>query len=70
MQTLLDKTLASQGCVFDRVYAEGGRGSVPLEQLVWTLVLHSIRSERLLKEQFDYNLLSGWSVELLIDEPL
>jgi transposase len=55
----------------DRVYAEDGRPSIPPERLVRasTLqVLYSIRSERLLCEQLDYNLLFRWFVGLSIDE--
>ena len=54
-------------------YAEGGRSSVPPERLVRALVLqvlYSIRSERLLMEQLDYNLLFRWFVGLSIDEPV
>jgi transposase len=43
---------------FDRVYAGTGRPSLPLERLVRaSTVLYSIRSERSLCEQLDYNLL-------------
>ena len=56
---------------FDRVYAEGGPGSVAPERLVRALVLqvlYSIRSERLLCEQLDYNLLFRWFVGLSMDD--
>jgi hypothetical protein len=56
---------------FDRVCAEDGRSSVPPERLVRSLVLqmlYSIRSERLLMEQLDHNLLFRWFVGLSIDE--
>ena len=58
---------------FDRVYASEGRPSIPPERLVRasTLqILYSIRSERLLCEQLDYNLLFRWFVGLSIDEPI
>ena len=73
VRTLLDEALASMSRDFDRVYAEGGRSSVPPERLVRALVLqvlYSIRSERLLMEQLDYNLLFRWFVGLSIDEPV
>ncbi len=61
---------------FDRVYSEGGRGSVPPERLARALalalalqVLYSIRSERLLMAPLDYNLLFRWFVRLSVDEP-
>ena len=71
VRPLLDEALASTSRDFDRVYAEGGRGSVPPERLVRALVLqvlYSIRSERLLMEQLDYNLLFRWFVGLSVDE--
>jgi len=73
VRALLDEALASMSRDFDRVYADGGRGSVPPERLVRALVLqvlYSIRSERLLMEQLDYNLLFRWFVGLSIDEPV
>jgi transposase len=45
-----------------RLYPEGGRPSIPPEQLLLTILLlaiYGIRSERLLIEQLDYNLLLG-----------
>ena len=56
---------------FERVYASGGRSSVAPERLVRALVLqvlYSIRSERLLVEQLDYNLLFRWFVGLSMDD--
>jgi len=73
VRTLLDEALAAMSRDFDRVYAEAGRSSVPPERLVRALVLqvlYSIRSERLLMEQLDYNLLFRWFVGLSIDEPV
>ncbi|GMV32163.1 MAG: hypothetical protein AMXMBFR59_42880 [Rhodanobacteraceae bacterium] len=67
MRTLLDEALKGMNRDFDRVYAEGGRSSIPPERLVRALVLqilYSIRSERQLVEQLDYNLLFRWFVGL------
>jgi transposase len=50
-----------------------GRPSVPPEQLLRALllqVLYSVRSERLLMEQLDYNILFRWFVGLRMDEPV
>ena len=58
---------------FERVYAREGRPSIPPERLVRASalqILYSIRSERLLCEQLDYNLLFRWFVGLSIDEPI
>src|SRR6202522_3070898 len=73
MKALLDEALAGMSRDFDRVYASEGRPSIPPERLVRasTLqILYSIRSERLLCEQLDYNLLFRWFVGLSIDEPI
>lgn len=59
VRTLLNEALESMHRDFERVYAEGGRASIPPERLVRALtlqILYSIRSERLLCEQLDYNL--------------
>lgn len=73
IKALLDEALAGMSRDFDRVYASEGRPSIPPERLVRasTLqILYSIRSERLLCEQLDYNLLFRWFVGLSIDEPI
>src|SRR5574337_477903 len=73
VRTLLDEALTAMTRDFERVYAKDGRPSIPPERLVRasTLqVLYSIRSERLLCEQLDYNLLFRWFVGLSIDEPI
>jgi transposase len=58
---------------FETMYSEMGRPSIPPEQLLRALLLqhlYSIRSERLLIEQLDYNLLFRWFVGLGMDEPI
>jgi transposase len=73
VRALLDEALKSMSRDFERVYASGGRESVAPERLVRALVLqvlYSIRSERLLCEQLDYNLLFRWFVGLSMDEPV
>jgi transposase len=73
MKALLDEALSAMSRDFERVYAGEGRPSIPPERLIRasTLqVLYSIRSERLLCEQLDYNLLFRWFVGLSIDEPI
>jgi transposase len=55
------------------MYATEGRSSIPPEQLLRALLLqvfYSIRSERLLVEQLDYNLLFRWFVGLSMDSPI
>jgi transposase len=73
LRALLDEALKSMSRDFERVYASGGRESVAPERLLRALVLqvlYSIRSERLLCEQLDYNLLFRWFVGLSMDEPV
>jgi hypothetical protein len=56
-----------------RLYPEGGRPSIPPEQLLLALLLqaiYGIRSERMLIEQLDYNLLFRWFVGLNPDDPV
>src|SRR3984957_12492689 len=49
-------------------YADGGRPSIPPERLL--RAFYTIRSERQLIEQLDYNLLYRWFVGLGVDEPV
>jgi len=56
---------------FSQMYAPTGRPSIPPEKMIRALllqVLYSIRSERMLMEQLDYNLLFRWFVGLSMDE--
>lgn len=55
------------------LYSSTGRPSVAPEKLLRTLLLqalYSIRSERMLMEQLNYNLLFRWFVGLHLDEPV
>jgi len=56
-----------------KLYAHTGRSSIAPEKLLRTLllqVLYSLRSERLLMEALQYNLLSRWFVGLDLDTPV
>jgi transposase len=56
---------------FDELYSRVGRPSIPAERLLRALLLqlfYSIRSERLLMEQLNYNLLFRWFVGLGMDD--
>jgi transposase len=58
---------------FDGMYAKTGRPSVPPERLLRAALLqifYSVRSERMLMEQMNYNLLFRWFVGLEMDEPV
>lgn len=73
VRKLADEVLKEMSREFDVLYAKVGRPSIPPERLFRGLLLqvfYSIRSERLLMEQLDYNLLFRWFVGLEIDEPV
>jgi transposase len=56
---------------FRKLYAKTGRPSIAPEKLLRALllqVLYSVRSERMLMEQLDYNLLFRWFVGLNMDD--
>ena len=58
---------------FEAMYSHTGRPSIAPEQLLRALlvqVLYSIRSERLLVEELDYDLLFRWFVGLSMDDPM
>ncbi len=58
---------------FAGLYSQTGRPSIPPEQLLRALllqVLYTVRSERLLMEELDYNLLFRWFVGLNLDDPV
>jgi transposase len=73
VRAMVDAALSELGPRFDAIYAANGRPSIPPEKLVRALllqVLYTVRSERLLMEQLDYNLLFRWFVGLNLDEPV
>ena len=70
---LADQALDELNPNFCRLYPEGGRPSIPPKQLLLALLLqaiYGIRSERLLIEQLDYNLLFRWFIGLNHDDPV
>ena len=71
MRTLMDRSLQELSPHFDVHYAKRGRNSIPPERLLRALllqILFSIRSERQLMEQLNYNLLFRWFVGLNPDD--
>jgi transposase len=73
IRALVDEVLRDMSREFDRLYARVGRPSIPPERLLRAQLLqifYSIRSERLLMEQLDYNLLFRWFVGMDMDEPI
>ena len=72
IRVVVDAVLAELDPVFDRMYAAGGRRSVPPEALLKATVLmamYSIRSERAFCERLNYDLLFKWFLDMRIDEP-
>src|SRR5512140_1770652 len=73
IRTMVDAALDELTSLFEGMYADRGRPSIPPEKLLRALILqllYSIRSERLLMEQLAYNLLFRWFVGLNMDEPV
>ena len=73
VRTVVDKVLMALDKDFEAMYSRIGRPSIPPERLLRALiiqVLYSVRSERLLMEQLDYNLLFRWFVGLGMDDPV
>jgi transposase len=68
---IADAALAALSGEFQQLYAANGRPSIPPERLLRALLLqafYSVRSERQLIEQLDYNLLFRWFVGLSVDD--
>ena len=68
---LVDRALERMDVEMEAMYASRGRPSIAPERLVRAqllMVLYSIRSERQLIEQLDYNLLLRWFVGLEMDD--
>jgi transposase len=73
IRALTDEALAAMSRDFNKLYARDGRPSIPPERLLRALLLQAfftVRSERQLMEQLDYNLLFRWFVGLSIDDPV
>jgi len=73
IREMVDGVLQELSPRFDRMYAQLGRPSIAPEKLLRALllqILYSIRSERLLMEQLNYNLLFRWFVGLNMDDPV
>jgi transposase len=73
IRALVDEVLADMSRELDRLYAGTGRPSIPPEPLLRAQLLqifYSIRSELLLIEHLDYNLLFRWFMGLTVDDPV
>jgi transposase len=73
LRAMVDGALRELSPEFARLYPKTGRPSIPPEKLLRALLLqllYSVRSERQLMEQLDYNLLFRWFVGLSMDDPI
>lgn len=71
IKALAETALKELSPVFDEIYSAVGRPSIPPERLLKAsllMALHTVRSERLLCEQLDYNFLFRWFLDLEADE--
>jgi transposase len=71
VRAMTDEILGNMSSLFDAMYADGGRPSIPPEKLLRAQLLqmlYSVRSERLLMEEIDYSILFRWFVGLNLDE--
>jgi transposase len=71
IRLMVDEVLKALSPDFDGLYSAFGRPSIPPEKLLRALllqVLYTVRSERMLMEQLEYNLLFRWFVGLNMDE--
>lgn len=73
IRAMVDRALARMDAELDQLYSTTGRPSIAPERLLRAtllMVLYSIRSERQLMEQMNYNLLFRWFVGLEMDDPV
>jgi transposase len=73
VRAMVDGILKEMSPQFARRYSDVGRPSIAPERLLRVLLLqifYSVRSERLLMEQLEYNLLFRWFVGMEMDEPV
>jgi transposase len=73
LRAMADEALRELQRRFSKLYAKIGRPSIAPEKLLRALllqVLYSVRSERMLMEQLDYNLLFRWFVGLNMDDAI
>ena len=72
IKSLAEIALKELSPLFEQMYSEVGRPSIPPERLLKAsllMALYTVRSERMFCEQLDYNLLFRWFLDLNWDEP-
>jgi len=73
IRKMVNAALKDMSRMFTTLYSHMGRPSIPPEQLLRATIiqiLYSVRSERMLLEQLDYNILFRWFVGLSMDDPV
>ena len=73
IRKMVDTALDDMSRNFSQLYSRMGRPSIPPEQLLRAMLLqvfYTIRSERLLVEQLEYNLLFRWFIGLSMDDKI
>src|ERR1700716_3974227 len=73
VRQITDTILAQLSQLFSKMYSDVGRKSIPPERLLRARllqILSTVRSERMLMEQLEYNLLFRWFVGLSANEPV
>lgn len=73
IRAMVNRALDAMSSDFSELYASTGRPSIPPEKMLRAqllLILYSIRSDRQLMEQLNYNLLFRWFVGLSVDDPV
>jgi transposase len=71
IKQLAEMVLKELSPIFDSMYSETGRPSIPPERLLKAsllMALYTVRSERLFCEQLNYNLLFRWFLDMELDE--
>src|ERR1700737_464400 len=72
IKELAEVALKELSPLFEQMYSEVGRPSIPPERLLKAsllMALYTIRSERMFCEQLDYNLLFRWFLNMQLDQP-
>src|SRR5216683_7546463 len=72
VKKLADAALVELSPTFSAMYSVVGRPSIPPERLLKAsllMALYTVRSERMLCEQLDYNLLFRWFLDMDVAEP-
>src|SRR5713101_1033971 len=72
IKALAEVALKELSPLFEQMYSDVGRPSIPPERLLKAsllMALYTVRSERMFCEQLDYNLLFRWFLDLNWDEP-